>query len=157
MKKIDFCRIIALLITFTVIISCVKKDDFDVPNTEIVSPDIDPNDVIEISALRGLLLQEQTNTGNPDAVLTFEETNKYIAGYVISSDEGGNFFEELLIQNSTANPNAGVKILIDVNPLFTVFEFGRKVYVKLDGLTLGLNSGVLTLGIRNGNLIDKNH
>ena len=155
MKKVDFCRIIALLITFTVIISCVKKDDFDVPNTEIVSPDIDPNDVIEISALRGLLLQEQTNTGNPDAVLTFEETNKYIAGYVISSDEGGNFFEELLIQNSTANPNAGVKILIDVNPLFTVFEFGRKVYVKLDGLTLGLNSGVLTLGIRNGNLIDK--
>ncbi len=105
--------------------------------------------------MRGLLLQEQTNTGNPDAVLTFEETNKFITGYVISSDEGGNFFEELLIQNSTENPNAGVKILVDVNPLFTVFEFGRKIYVKLDGLTLGINSGVLTLGTRNGNIIDK--
>src|SRR5690606_21808649 len=124
-------------------ISCVKKDDFDVPNTEIVSPNIDPNNVIAISTLRGLLLQEQTNTGNPDAVLTFEETNKYINGYVISSDEGGNFFEEMLIQNSPNNPNAGVKILIDVNPLYTIFEIGRKVYVKLDGLTLGINSGVL--------------
>src|SRR5690606_6490346 len=155
MKKRNFYRTFTLIIAFIITISCVKKDDFEVPITEIVSPNIDPNSVIEISVLRDLLLQEQTNTGNPDAVLTFEETNKYISGFVISSDEGGNFFEELLLQNSTTNPNAGVKILIDVNPLFTIFEFGRKIYIKLDGLTLGINSGVLTLGSRNGNAIDK--
>lgn len=155
MKKIIFFRIITLFVAFIAAVSCVKTDDFDVPNTEIVAQEIDQNDVLEISTLRGLLVQEQTNTGNPEAVLTFEETNKYISGYVISSDEGGNFFEEMIIQNNPTNPDAGVKLLIDVNPLYTIFELGRKVYVKLDGLTLGLNSGVITLGIRNGNIIDK--
>lgn len=155
MNKISFYFVPVLLISLIAVISCVKSDDYEAPNSEIVPPEIDPNSVIEMLTLRGLLAQEQTNTGNPDAVLTFEESEKYITGYVISSDEGGNFFEELLIQNSTVNPNTGVKLLIDANPLYTRFEFGRKVFVKLDGLTLGINSGVLTLGIRNGNSIDK--
>lgn len=155
MKTGKFYKLFALFVSLLTLVSCVKKDDFEVPNTEIVAPNIDPNNVIEISALRSLLQQEQTNTGNPAAILTFEETDKYITGYVISSDEGGNFFEELIIQNTASNPNTGVKIMIDVNPLYTTFEFGRKLYVKLDGLTVGLNSGVLTLGIRDGTNINK--
>ncbi len=155
MKTGKFYKPFTLFFALITILSCVKSDDYDVPNTEIIAPDIDPNSVIEISSLRSLLLQEQTNTENPDAILTLEETNKYITGYVISSDEGGNFFEELIIQNSSSNPNTGVKILLDANPLFTSFEFGRRVYVKLDGLTVGFNSGVLTLGIRDGTNINK--
>lgn len=149
-------KLIVLFFSMTITLtSCVKKDDFSVPETELEAPNIDPTDVIEISSLRDLLLQEQTLTGNPDAVLTIEGTNKYVTGYVISIDEAGNFFEELIIQNTASNPEAGVKILLDVNPLFTTFEFGRKIFVKLDGLTVGINSGVLTLGIRNGNNIEK--
>jgi len=148
-------KLYALFILIMVFSSCVKDDDYKAPNTEVIAPEIDPNDVIEISALRDLLEQEQTTTDNPDAILTLEEMDKYITGYVISSDEGGNFFEELIIQNNASNPSAGVKILIDVNPLFTTFEFGRKVYVKLNGLTVGINSGVLTLGIRAGNNVEK--
>lgn len=155
MKTGKFDKLFALFVSLLTLVSCVKVDDFEVPNTEVVAPNIDSNSVIEISALRSLLQQEQTNTGNPDAVLTFEETEKYITGYVVSNDEGGNFFEELIIQNNASNPNTGVKIMIDVNPLFTTFEFGRKIYVKLDGLTVGLNSGVLTLGIRDGTNINK--
>ncbi|MAO08557.1 MAG: hypothetical protein CL596_07595, partial [Alteromonas sp.] len=86
----------------------------------------------------------------------FEETNQYISGFVISSDEAGNFFEEIIIQNNAENPTRGVKVLIDVNPLYTRYEVGRKVFVKLDGLTVGLNSGVLTLGFGgNGEDIEK--
>ncbi|SRX52403.1 DUF5689 domain-containing protein [Aequorivita sp. CIP111184] len=155
MKTGRFYKLFTLFFALITILSCVKSDDYNVPNTEVIAPDINPNDVIEISSLRSLLLQEQTNTENPDAILTLGQTDKYITGYVISSDEGGNFFEELIIQNSASNPNTGVKILLDVNPLFTTFEFGRKVYVKLDGLTVGLNSGVLTLGIRDGTAINK--
>ncbi len=155
MKTEKFNKIGTLFFILLLIISCVKSDDYEVPNTELIAPNIDQNDLIEISSLRDLLEQEQASTGNPDAVLSFQETTKYITGYVISSDEGGNFFEELIIQNSTSNPNSGVKILIDANPLFTTFEFGRKVYIKLDELTVGINSGVLTLGIRRGNNIDK--
>src|SRR5690606_20070603 len=103
MEKRDFYRTFTLIIAFIITISCVKKDDFEVPLTEIVSTNIDLSSVIEVSAPSDVMMQEQTNTGNPHAVLTFEETNKYISGYVISSDGGGNFFEELLLQNSTAN------------------------------------------------------
>ncbi|CAM3323497.1 DUF5689 domain-containing protein [Aequorivita lipolytica] len=156
MKTRNLYKLCALLFfVLIMVLSCVKDDDYDVPITEVVPPDIDQNDVIEISALRDLLEQEQTATGNPDAILTFEENDKYITGYVISNDEGGNFFEELIIQNSVSNPSAGVKVLIDVSPLFTTFEFGRKVYVKLNNLTVGIDSGVLTLGIRDGNNIEK--
>ena len=155
MKTRNLYKLCTLFFVLIVVSSCVKDDDYTVPITEVVPPDIDQNDVIEISTLRDLLEQEQTTTDNPDAILTFEEIDKYITGYVISSDEGGNFFEELIIQNSASNPSAGVKILIDVNPLFTSFEFGRKIYVKLNGLTVGIDSGVLTLGIRDGNNIGK--
>ena len=155
MKTKIIYRLFAIILTLITVFSCVKDDDFNVPNAEVIAPDIDPAAVIEISALHNLLLQEQTSTGNPEAILSLEETGKYIAGYVVSSDEGGNFFEELIIQNSSSNPTDGIKILIDVNPLYTIFEIGRKVYVKLDGLTVGINSGVLTLGIRDGNNINK--
>ena len=130
--------------------SCVQDDEFDVPDTETVVVDIEGD--ISIEQLRNLYLQE-LNT-NENEFLTFSETDSYVTGYVISSDEGGNFFEELIIQDSPENPKAGVKVLIDVNPLFTILEFGRKVHVKLDGLTVGLDSGVLTLGFRDGNTIE---
>jgi hypothetical protein len=44
---------------------------------------------------------------------------------------------------------------MDVNPLFTVYEKGRRVIVRLEGLSIGLDSGVLTLGIRSGNELEK--
>ncbi len=49
----------------------------------------------------------------------------------------------------------GIRILIDVNPLFTSYEVGRKVFVRLDGLTAGISNGVLSLGIEDGNSIGK--
>jgi uncharacterized protein (DUF433 family) len=85
---------------------------------------------------------------------TFEETDNYFTGYIISSDEGGNFFEELIIQDKPENPTAGIRIAIDSNPLFGQYNFGRKVFVKLDGLTVGKDGGVLTLGIQSGDQIE---
>ncbi len=155
MKTLPFYKLSLFLFLLLGMLACVNDDEFEVPNTEVIAPNINANDVIGITALNDLLLQEQTNTNNPDAVLTLLETGKYITGYVISSDEAGNFFEELLLQDAPSNPNRGVKILIDVNPLFTTFEFGRKIFVKLDGLTVGINSGVLSLGIRDGNGLGK--
>lgn len=155
MKTRNFYKLFTLLFALMVVVSCVKDDDYDVPNTQVTAPDIDQSKVIDISALRDLLLQEQNTSGNPDALLPFEDSDKFITGYVISSDEGGNYFEEMVLQNSPTSPNAGVKVLVDVNPLFTTFEFGRKIYVRLNNLTVGISSGVLTLGVGNGNNIEK--
>ncbi|MFT6126353.1 MAG: hypothetical protein ACJAVA_000823 [Flavobacteriaceae bacterium] len=138
------------------IYSCVKDDDYDTPNLVVADLNLDEALVITISSLSNLLLQEQIN--NENDVLTFdggtEGFGRYISGYVISNDEAGNFFEEIILQDAAENPTLGVKVLIDVNPLYITYEFGRKVFIKLDGLTVGLDSGVLSIGIREGNRIE---
>ena len=139
MKTLKNYKLITFFFALSVMLSCVKDDDYDVPNTDPVAPVIDGT-IITIDSLFSLFLQ---NDENP---LTFTESDLYISGFVISNDEAGNFFEELIIQDTPANPTRGVKVLIDVNPLFTTFEFGRKVFVRLDGLTVGTVNGVLTLG-----------
>ena len=131
MKTIKNYKIVAFFFAMTMVLSCVKDDDYDVPNTDPVAPIID-GEVISINALNSLLEQEQNTNGND--ILSFSESDLYISGYVISNDEAGNIYEELVLQDSPNNPTRGVKVLINVSPLYTTYEFGRKVYVKLDGL-----------------------
>lgn len=147
-----YYKLFVLLVATISAVSCVQDDDFDTPNTNVTEVVINGT-VIGIDELYGLWLQELNNNGNP--VLTFEGDNQFISGYVISSDESGNFFEELVLQDAVSNPQRGVKVLIDANPLFTTYELGRKVYVKITGLTVGLDSGVLTLGVCDGNELEK--
>ena len=60
-----------------------------------------------------------------------------------------------MIQNASANPTAGIVVQVDVNPLFTFYEFGRKVWIKLDGLSVAEDNGVVQIGVRNGNDLEK--
>ncbi len=152
MKTTTTFTLKTILLGIVLLTSCIKNDDFSLPETAPVAPEIEGTE-ITINSLLNLLLQEQEN--NENNYLSFFETDLYISGYVISSDEAGNFFEELILQDTQENPMRGIKVLIDVNPLFTSFEFGRKVFVRLNGLTVGYNSGVLTLGILDGNELNK--
>jgi hypothetical protein len=145
MKTIKFNKILMVLLAMVVATSCVKDDDFDMPNLNIEEPNINPADIIEISAVAGALAQSN------DPVVTFSETGKFMVGYVVSNDEGGNFFKQIILQDKPENPTIGIKVLVDVSPLFVSYEVGRKVYIKLDGLTVGISNGVLGLGIRDGN------
>lgn len=161
MKTLKINKLILLLIGLVVFNGCVEDDDFDTPNTSIVEPNIPETSKVQISALAGELSQEQGNTSldytDEDTTYsyTFNENDLFMEGYVVSSDEGGNFFEEIIIQDNFENPTIGIKLLIDVNPLFIRYEPGRKVYVKLNGLSVGITNGVLTLGALNGNEVDK--
>jgi hypothetical protein len=136
MKKIN--NITILLLTLFLIISCVDDENFDAPDLTIVDPEIE-----NVTSI--LAIANQVAASN-DPVITFEDNESFVPGFVISSDEAGNFFEEIIIQDKLENPNAGIRILIDVNPLFTKFELGRKIFIKLNGLSAGISNGVLTLG-----------
>ncbi len=151
MKNLKFNKIILLVLGLVVFNSCIQDDDFDLPITTIEEPIINGT-IIEVEAVKALFEQQQAAG---ETTFTFSETNNYMQGYIISSDEGGNFFEELIIQNKFQEADAGIKVLIDVNPLFVRYEVGRKVYIQLDGLSVGLDSGVITLGIASGNEIEK--
>ncbi|MEO1032945.1 MAG: DUF5689 domain-containing protein [Bacteroidota bacterium] len=161
MKTLKINKLILLLIGLVVFNGCVEDDDFDTPNTSIVEPNISETAKVQISSLAGELAQEQGNGAldYTDEETTFSyafnENDLFMEGYVVSSDEGGNFFEEIIIQDNFENPTIGIKLLIDVNPLFVRYEPGRKIYVKLNGLSVGITNGVLTLGALNGNEVDK--
>lgn len=160
MKATQLKNLVTLLLTLVVITSCVQDDDFKTPSLTITEPVLS-GPVITIDAIAGFLAQEQGNPGptvdytDETTTFTFDETGSYVSGYVISNDEGGNFFEELLLQDKSENPTIGIKVLIDVNPLYTRYEMGRKIYVKLDGLSIGITNGVLTIGALDGNEVDK--
>lgn len=122
--------------------SCIETDDFETPDIKIPEINID-GDLTSISAVKG-----NFNRGTGE-IYTFNETNTWFEAFVISSDAGGNFYKELILQDKPENPTAGIQILLDDNSIFETFDMGRKVYVKLDGLSLGFNNGVLQLGIQN--------
>lgn len=126
------------------IISCVENDDFDAPSFEQTSPTIEGT-IISLSALEGIIAQ------NDNQPFTFSETNNYAEAYVVSSDESGNFFRELIVQDQPENPNFGIAIQVDYNPYFVKYDFGRKIYIKLDGLAVGQREGgEPKLGIADG-------
>ncbi|MEW7289591.1 DUF5689 domain-containing protein [Aquimarina sp. 2304DJ70-9] len=138
-----------LLTIVSVIFSCAPEEDFETPEVIVQEQEVEGT-VISIDALLGILGQELEKEGE-NAKVVFENTDNFILGYVISSDKAGNFFKELILQDKSENPQSGIRVLIDNSPLFTKYEFGRKVYIKLDGLSLGMQNGVATLGVSEGN------
>lgn len=151
MKTIRLLRLFTTLATLIALVSCVQDDDFSVPELDTGFIEIE-GQTVSIHSVAGQVAQAMENG---DEIFTYEGVDTFIEGYVISSDEGGNFFEEFIIQDLPENPVAGIRVLIDVNPLFTRYEVGRKVFVRLDGLTAGISNGVLSLGIADGNSVGK--
>lgn len=147
-KRFKFTFLLLLLATMGVMTSCVQDDDFETPDLGINPPDID-GEVISISAVKDILRQAEGENGslNGSEQHTFQDTDLYMKGYVISSDEAGNFYQEMVLQDKAENPTSGIKILVDANPLYTKYEIGRQVYVELDGFTIGFSNGIIALGI----------
>ncbi|MFD1062768.1 DUF5689 domain-containing protein [Winogradskyella litorisediminis] len=162
MKTLKINKFILLLIGLVAFNSCVEDDDFSIPNTAVSEPEFGSNDqIIPISSVAGQLAQEQGSAtvdfSDDDTIYTYpaDGPTQYVSGYVVSSDEGGNYFEELILQNAPENPTIGVRVLVDVNPLFVRYEVGRKVFIKLNGLSSAISNGVLTIGPKDGDRLGK--
>jgi len=80
--------------------------------------------------------------------IRFEETENplWLSGYVTSSDDTGNFYKELYLQDDFQNPKRALRLLLDQTALYTFAPFGTKVFVHLNGLGAGIHQGVLSLG-----------
>ncbi len=128
--------------------SCIKTDDFEIPSISAEQPDITSNSTIE--AIKNAFDQ------SGEEIFKFSENdNTIIEGYVVSSDAGGNFFKSLIIQDKNENPNAGIEILIDMKSYFTKYNFGRKVFVKVAGLSITSVGGKYILGFNLRNEVEE--
>ena len=100
-----------------------------------------------LEAVRSRVLQSE----NGFELFSTEEDSLWLHAYVISSDEGGNFYKELYVQDQPQSPKIGARILLDRTALSDVFLPGRKVAILLNGLGAGFKSNILTIGEYQGN------
>ena len=154
MKTINKKTVFTLIGLLFLTMSCVQDDDYNTPDISTEDLDIPIEQLTTFKAIKSLY--EQAVNGGNSTVVIDDETVLYIEGYVVSSDKAGNFFEELIIQNKIDDsnpdndPRLGFKIDINVSSLSDTYQFGQKVFVKVNGLTVGETSGVITIGKGDG-------
>lgn len=148
-------KIIILILVFVSSVfftSCVEDADFTVPaslgveeNANLITLlDSIANGQVELKSIKDV--KSLFILGNDPLKIV---SDIVVKGYVISSDESGNFFREFYMQDAPENPTAGIKIAINLTNINTKYNFGREVYIRLKGLYIGeTNSGdgVITIG-----------
>jgi hypothetical protein len=120
--------VLFFVIVIYVILSCNKK--FDEPPS-YVAPDL--TSTLTIAQLKAL-----HTAGNAESIAT----NDIIEGVVIANDSSGNFYKQIIIEDSTA----GIAINIDDYNLYTSYPVGRNVFIKLNGLVLYDDSKLIQIG-----------
>ncbi|MDB9961498.1 DUF5689 domain-containing protein [Oceanihabitans sp.] len=162
MKTNKFLTFLSVLTLTLFITSCVEDDDYETPNVTI--PEVDISELGDKTTFAAVIARYQTAVADGDDVGIFDTENDqplYVEGYVVSSDASGNFYEEIIIQNSTDGNDAagdartGFNVQINVRGLSDTYEVGRKVYVRLNGLAIGEENGVYTLGRANGSSLEQ--
>ncbi len=139
MKKILFAA--SLVIAATVALtSCLKKNFDNPPDTSNYDPGVPAGTTLktiaQLKAMNGLYT---SSTGGDTTLITDDIS---ISGIVVADDRSGNFYKQIVIQDSTG----GLFIDINAYSLFTQYPVGRRVYIKCKGLMLGYNSGTMELG-----------
>ncbi len=127
--------------------SCTTDDDFAIPELAITR-EIHMETNTDLDALLGAFYQSKKD------LVTFDQ-DLVIEAFVVSSDEAGNFYKVLVVQDKPENPTAGIAVQINQVSYFESFDFGRKIYLKLKGLSMSEKNGVVALGLANGKQIDQ--
>ncbi len=132
--KNKYINKVLVVITSFIIAGCVKDSDFSTPNVACIEQ------TLTVTNTLGQIKDMYAFGG------TQFETDIVIEGYVVSSDQSGNIYKSLSIQNQPENPTSAIKIAIDQTDIYTKYEVGRKIYVKLNGLAIDYSYGSLQIG-----------
>ncbi len=121
MKALRFT--IGLLAISAVFNSCVKNN-FDTPlSVSKYDPNVPVN--MTIAQLSSMALSMQAGQ-----YATLGDSTIY--GIVTADDRSGNFYKQIIIQDSTG----GIAVTIAQTNLYNDYPIGRKVYIKLKGLII---------------------
>jgi hypothetical protein len=122
MKKIHIFSLTALAFLASAIIftACVKKTA-DIP---VDAANYDPG---YPAGTRGTIKDiKSKHIGAPVQITE----DLVISAIVTADDRGGNFYKNIMIQDSTT----GINLLIERSGLYTDFPVGRRIYIKAKGL-----------------------
>ena len=115
--------------------SCVNKDDWD-------TPPINCNNKFDAATISMADFKAQA----PATGYLLITTDQIFDGYIVSSDENGNFYKTISFQDKPENPTAGLQMEVDRASNYADFPVGTHVRINAKGLRLGLDRGSVKIG-----------
>nr|WP_315170605.1 DUF5689 domain-containing protein [uncultured Flavobacterium sp.] len=127
---------LSFLFVFSFFLTNCAQEDVDIPKLECTQPDLKVNQTVaQVKA-------------NANAIVAQYPYDDIIEAYVVSSDEGGNFFKTISFQTlaTPTSPAIGFSVPIDATNLYIDFRLGNKVYLQLKNQYTDINYGGLRIG-----------
>ena len=141
MKKLLTIPVTLTTLFLLITISSCVKNEFDAPTTTNVDPDLTVSKTVSE-------IQSMATSTTPVLI----SGNEIIAGVVIADDLSGNFYKEMIIEDSTG----AIAVQIDQSNFNTLFPIGRRVFIKCQGLYIADDGdGNFQLGIKDLNTIGR--
>lgn len=121
-------------------VSCIHDDNWDAPqivcNNKFDAPTKTLAQVVAMAPASGKYVIPNKQDSEP---IIFD-------GYVVSSDEQGNFYKTISFQDAPENPTVGLQIEINNSMNYTDFPVGAHIRIKANGLVIARDAGVVKLG-----------
>ncbi len=125
-------NILILIATFGLLSSCVNDSFKDPKDADCVSPGL--TKTREVADIWAIAINPVPSPIIPNTPVY--SADDILEAYVVSSDEGGNFYKSMYLQPLDGSKGFNLSF-DDVNTYTQNFEPGRKVYLKLKGLAYG--------------------
>lgn len=125
MKKILFA-----ILPIALSVSCSKVSNFDTPDTAALAAE----QAAKAKTFNGATISYDALRAKVSTSFATYEGNDAFEGYVISSDEGGNFYKKVYVQ--AADKSGTIAVSIDKKGLYAEYPIGSKVQVRLQGTTV---------------------
>ena len=119
-----------ILLVVTLLVAGCDYDRFD---------PIEPRDEVE-----WVPNAELSDVRHSFAAATTIREDMVITGRVITSDEGGNFYRTLVIEDATG----ALELMIGMDYLYRTYPVGSLLAVRLQGLAIDEYNGVLRVGLQ---------
>ncbi|CAI8837114.1 DUF5689 domain-containing protein [Chryseobacterium sp. IT-36CA2] len=134
MKNIYFKAAIFSAISMLAFSSCVKTDDYDVPEIKCTNKFAAANHQLSELAAIAKVKPAEADIIKEDYI---------VEAYVSSSDESGNIYKMMFLQDKPENPTQGIEIDIDGGNQYLDFPTGALVRINLKGLIVqGVNGNI---------------
>ena len=142
-KYFSLIKLFTLVFSAFLFNSCVHDDEYDAPNADnlLVCTEAsyyeNPANGFTKWTLQQVKAKPQNQTITDKA---------YIEGYVSSSDETGNIYKYIYIQDAPENPTQGFTISVNSLSNYANYPQGSKIYIEVKDLAVGAYGGVTQLG-----------
>ncbi|SFI36104.1 DUF5689 domain-containing protein [Halpernia frigidisoli] len=136
--KIYFKSFLIFIFAIPTLNSCVRNNDFQ-------TPPLICNNRFDASTTT---MAAFVATAPANATITIPATGTPVIfdAYVISSDENGNFYKTISIQDRPENPTVGLQMEVDRASNYADFPVGSHIRIKANGLVLGTDHGTIKIG-----------